>query len=336
MKIADSSVMMASVRRYSEKTEEKESLQIIVRDPSRESQGDMVSPSGKSTACKCNKMLRDTDPESGYKVAHMLKALVVEVLSGRKIRLANLENLRDKEASPNSGESPASSENQGSGVGLIYNQQSLYQEKEEVSLLSTGIIRTTDGREIDFTLRLDMSREFTASSSLNIRMGDPALTDPLVINFGGRAAELTDTRFAFDLDLDGRDDSMPVLGGGSGYLALDRNGDGFINDGRELFGPSTGNGFEELDAYDEDGNHWIDEGDSVFEKLRIWLVDTQGNEVLEDLKDEDVGAIYLGRLNTGFDRKDSGNRLQGRITDSGLYLKEDGTPGTIQELDLAV
>ena len=78
------------------------------------------------------------------------------------------------------------------------------------------------------------------------------------------------------------------------------------------------------------------EGDSVFEKLRIWLVDTQGNEVLEDLKDEDVGAIYLGRLNTGFDRKDSGNRLQGRITDSGLYLKEDGTPGTIQELDLAV
>ena len=41
---------------------------------------------------------------------------------------------------------------------------------------------------------------------------------------------------------------------GSGYLALDKNGDGTINDGSELFGTRNGDGFADLAQYDEDGN----------------------------------------------------------------------------------
>ena len=45
---------------------------------------------------------------------------------------------------------------------------------------------------------------------------------------------------------------------GSGMLALDRNGDGKVNDGRELFGPTAGNGFAGACRPDADGNRWID------------------------------------------------------------------------------
>ena len=63
-----------------------------------------------------------------------------------------------------------------------------------------------------------------------------------MLNFGGSAAELTTTRFAFDIDSDGRQDQIAFVGANSGFLALDRNSDGVIGDGRELFGPTTGQG----------------------------------------------------------------------------------------------
>ena len=197
-------------------------------------------------------------------------------------------------------------------------------------------MKTADGREISFALDLEMSREFMEYSAVDVRMGDPALTDPLVINYGGNAAELSDTRFAFDLDMDGVDDNMPGLRGGSGYLALDLNEDGIINDGHELFGPESGDGFAELARYDEDGNNWIDENDAIFNRLRIWEIGPDGSSSLQTLKDKDVGAISLGRLQSSFDLKDGDNNLQGRLLNSGLFLKEDGTPGTVQQLDLVV
>jgi hypothetical protein len=45
--------------------------------------------------------------------------------------------------------------------------------------------------------------------------------------------------------------------------------DGRVNDGRELFGPITGDGFAELAAYDDDGNNWIDENDGIYDNLSI-------------------------------------------------------------------
>ncbi len=39
-----------------------------------------------------------------------------------------------------------------------------------------------------------------------------------------------------------------------------------INDGSELFGTSSGDGFKDLATYDEDENGWIDENDSIFSK----------------------------------------------------------------------
>ena len=72
---------------------------------------------------------------------------------------------------------------------------------------------------------------------------------------------MVNTNFSFDLDSDGVKEDIPMIRPGSGFLALDLNKDGIINNGNELFGPHTGDGFVELSSYDKDTNNWIDEND---------------------------------------------------------------------------
>ena len=143
--------------------------------------------------------------------------------------------------------------------------------------------------------------------------------------------------FQFDIDCDGKMDEISMLREGSGFLALDKNGDGKINDGSELFGTRSGNGFADLAVYDEDGNGWIDENDEIFDKLRVWSKDKDGKDVLKTLKEADVGAIYLGSTNSQFsltDKKD--NEVLGAVRSTGIYLKEStGMAGTVQQVDLA-
>ena len=221
------------------------------------------------------------------------------------------------------------------GWGLEYNYHESYYEQEKMSFAAQGIIRTAGGREIDFSVQLNLSREFASQLDINIKAGDAAV-DPLVINFGGSAPELTDTKYNFDLDADGVADQISFVGPGSGFLALDINEDGQINNGRELFGPGSGDGFAELAEYDEDGNQWIDENDPVYDRLRIWTKDAEGNDVLFALGQKGIGAIFLGSVSTPFDMKDAGNNSLGKVRGSGIYLNENGSAGTIQQIDLTI
>jgi len=157
----------------------------------------------------------------------------------------------------------------------------------------------------------------------------------LALNFSG-VAELTARRFSFDIDSDGRFDQIAFVGANSGFLALDRNRDGAINDGRELFGPATGQGFAELAEYDADGNQWIDENDPIYQNLRIWSKDAEGRDQLLALGQRGVGAIYLGHISTPFSFKDSQNALLGQLQDSRIFMRENGAAGVIQQIDLSV
>lgn len=127
---------------------------------------------------------------------------------------------------------------------------------------------------------------------------------------------------------------MPT--GGSGFLALDKNSDGEINNGNELFGPQNGNGFSELSKYDEDKNQWIDENDSIFNKLRIWTKDETGKESLFALGEKGIGAIFLGNVSTPFAINTPDNKQNAQLSQTGVVLKEDGTATTIQHLDFVV
>jgi hypothetical protein len=217
----------------------------------------------------------------------------------------------------------------------IKEQHTLY-ENERLHVGTQGKVTTADGREIDFMMQLEMTNDFRLEESLHIRSEQRELMDPLVINFDGGAASLTSTSFSFDLNADGKNEQISFVGQGSGFLALDENGDGKINDGSELFGTGDKNGFAHLAQYDDDNNKWIDENDAIFSKLKIWSKDENGVDQLRNLKDLGVGAIYLGSSAGSFDITDSQNNLLGQVKRSGVFLTEQGEVASIQELDLAI
>ncbi|MBF0231080.1 MAG: hypothetical protein HQK63_16040 [Desulfamplus sp.] len=211
-----------------------------------------------------------------------------------------------------------------------------YYESESTKFDALGSVKTQSGESINFKLHLDMNREFYSESSSQI-VGDNSLIDPLVINFNGNPAELTDVKFKFDLNSDGKDEEISWLSSGSGFLVFDKNNDGIVNNGGELFGPATNNGFNELAQLDEDKNGWIDENDSAFEKLSVWSGDSPNDAKLKSLKESGIGAIAVKSQETEFEIKEQkSQKTLGQIRRTGIYLEENGKAGTIQQLDFAV
>lgn len=210
-----------------------------------------------------------------------------------------------------------------------------YQESEETSFFTKGTVRTEDGRELSFGLNVEMSRSFASYYTEDYLQQRTKMCDPLVINLEGNIAELSDQTFFFDIDADGEKDEIAALKKGSGYLALDRNEDGTINDGSELFGAKSGNGFADLAIYDADSNGWIDENDEIWKKLLIWTKDENGKDMCYKLSEKGVGAICLSNVSTDFSLKDAQNATNGRIRRTGIFLYESGMAGTIQHLDVA-
>lgn len=267
---------------------------------------------------------------------------LIEALTGKRLRFYIPKRITTKQAvAPTSAPVANLQAVQGQqgavrfGWGFDYQRQESYSEQETMSFQSGGIIKTSDGRSIQFDVQLNLSRSFVSESNISMKGGD-ALIDPLVINYDQPSAVLTQNKFSFDLDLDGKADNISFAKTGSGFLAYDKNGDGIINNGSELFGPKTGDGFLELSEFDSDGNNWIDENDSVYDKLQIWTKDENGKDQLFAIGEKGIGAIYLGSVNSLYSLNDTSNTTQGQIKQTGIFLREDGSAGTIQHVDISL
>ncbi|MBO4375666.1 MAG: hypothetical protein J5811_00075 [Lachnospiraceae bacterium] len=219
-------------------------------------------------------------------------------------------------------------------ITLLYEENYSYTEYEAYSFSTAGTVVDSTGREIQFNLDVSMSRTFYAEYGQTFAQ-NVNFCDPLVINLDSEVAEISDQKFFFDLDCDGVKDEIHAFGPGTGMLALDLNEDGVINDGGELFGTKTGDGFYDLSKYDSDRNGWIDENDEIWNKVKIWIKEADGTDTLYSLADKGVGAIYLGRAGTNFHYKDDDNLDTARLRSTGMFLYESGVAGTMQQVDLA-
>lgn len=253
--------------------------------------------------------------------------LILELLTGKKIRLGSFS----AGAPASSPEAPPQQ-----GWGLIYDLREIYSEKEGLQYEARGEVRTADGKTQQFALRFEISREMSTETAIHIRAGNALLIDPLVINLSGEDAGFSDRTIAFDLNLDGKDEKIPFLTTGSGFLVFDRNADNVANDGSELFGPATGNGFQELQQFDRDGNGWLDENDPLFAELKIWMQDAAGTDYFAALAEKGIGALYLGPVESPFTLTNEGNETVAQIQGTSFFLRDDGAAGTLQEIDIAV
>ena len=221
--------------------------------------------------------------------------------------------------------------------GAEYEYHAQYTETETTSFAAQGIVKTEDGKTFEFKLSLEMTRSYSERIDVAFQAGNAVRAkDPLIFNFAGPAAQLANQRFQIDLNDDGRLETARFAAQGSGFLVFDQNADGKINRGKEMFGPSTGDGFAELATHDSDHNGWIDENDAIYAKLQVWTKNADGSDVLRSLKNSNVGAISLARLATPFAIKDDNNALLGQVRSSSVYLSDDGKVGSVQQVDLVV
>jgi hypothetical protein len=213
-----------------------------------------------------------------------------------------------------------------------YEEETLSFEAERLSVQGGGFVRTEEGREIDFEVELNFDRYAQSRSSLVIT--NERLKDPLVLDFGSRPAQFTDETMRFDIDADGALDDLPILDSHGGVLVIDHNQDGEINDGTEVVGALSGDGFADLRALDQDQNQWLDEGDDAFQKLRLWTWDEDGESHLSGLMEMGVGAIYLGAVQAQFTQKDDAQNTVAQQQALSVYLRESGEAGSIRQVDV--
>ncbi|MNH50190.1 Bifunctional hemolysin/adenylate cyclase precursor [compost metagenome] len=180
-------------------------------------------------------------------------------------------------------------------------------------------------------------REFQQSIAANVQR-----IDPLILDLDGDGIEtihIDDSNAFFDLDLNGFAESTSWAHGDDGLLVLDRNSDGVINNGGELFGDRTllddgvtyaSSGFDALAEFDDNLDNVIDSNDSIYNLLRIWQdVNNDGVSTASELKnliDLGIVSIALSYLNTGI--TDSADNIQVRV---GEFLRDDGSTGAMGE-----
>ena len=344
MKIASANLQMASSHAASQHRETKESLRMWVgqqrpnfaqlnQRPAVDTAN--ISDAGKSaqSADDIKKELDDAvDRDPGLNLIRQM----LEFLTGEKIRVIDVDDL-DASLEQSGTSTTSNVTQQSSGFGVEYDYSESYTETEQTNFSASGSVKTADGKEISFNIELSMARSYHEESSVSLRLGDAAKqVDPLILNFGGTAAQLSDQRFSFDLNSDGKQEQINSLKQGCGFLVFDRNNDGKINNGQEMFGPSSGNGFAELSALDDDHNGWIDENDNAYDKLQVWQGAGKDQGELQSLASAGVGAIALSHSITPFSIKNDANELLAEVRSTGLFLQHNGEAGTIQHVDLTV
>jgi hypothetical protein len=127
----------------------------------------------------------------------------------------------------------------------------------------------------------------------------------------------------------GISDKTAWVSGGDAVLALDRNGNGRIDDGRELFGEQNGaaDGFAELGRFDQDGNGTIDANDAVFNSLILLHADGG----MTRLRDEGITGIRLD-IAVPLNSPDEQRLAGGVAVKQSEFSRADGSRGNLADV----
>lgn len=347
MKIESSQVQMQAkslnVLRCSQTVESSFSIELKKFQLSDEGGDDIEEKQVINSSSVSNECDLDEQPVHNSLHRFIISLLLERYLlrSNKELKLHPLDNYIDRRVMADRNISQINSEKiEFEAVYTKFTQEKSinYHKKDEIDFKAKAIIKTKE-RDIDIDLNILFSKEFNESHTEKLEFEALLFKDPLIIHYdldSNAFDNIGETTFLFDLDSDGSGEEIPLLKKGSGFLALDKNGNNKIDDGCELFGPKTDDGFLELCEYDLDDNNWIDENDDVFKDLKIWAIDESGNNSLMTLEDADVGAICLENAAAEFNYNISANQTSARLKSASLFLSESsGKAGIVSSVDFA-
>ncbi|WP_292556451.1 calcium-binding protein [Methylobacter sp.] len=167
--------------------------------------------------------------------------------------------------------------------------------------------------------------------------------DPLTLDLDGDGLETVGIDSAnpilFDHDGDGVSNATGWIKPDDGFLVLDRNGNGLIDNGTELFGDSTplyaggtaADGFAALAQEDTNGDGLVNAGDANWDNLRVWQ-DANSDGItdageLHSLESLTITGFHVAKLENTT-RLGNGNQ----IADLGSFIRDDGTEGTVGQI----
>jgi hypothetical protein len=200
-------------------------------------------------------------------------------------------------------------------------------ETRDVAALSTTQVAALTSNQV-CALSSDQHNALSTDQLAHLTAGSPIILD---LNGDGISTRNLSQGVAFDLFGIGQDVRSGWVGGGDGLLVLDRNGDGLINNGTELFGQGTrlqdgqraANGYAALAELDSNLDGVLNASDADFSKLQVWVdANTDGisnaGEV-RSLKELGITALNLSARSSS--ELDNGN-LVGLISS---YTSADGS-----------
>ena len=193
----------------------------------------------------------------------------------------------------------------------------------DMQLAFDGSVKLEDGTEVEVSAQVQVHIE--AEQHIQIQQQQQqARTDPLALDVNGDgtvSVSNASNGIAFDINGDGQKEQTAFVNGSDVFLALDKNGNGKIDDGTELFGDQNGakNGFLELARYDDDKNGVIDAHDSVFNKLQGVRMNAAGS--LESVSLDALGVKSISLQSESASQELNGGSL---ISDAGSYMTASG------------
>jgi len=186
------------------------------------------------------------------------------------------------------------------------------------------------------SVRIESTQTFKLHIEFTAFQQEMQKSDPLVVDLNGDGVRLTglENGALFDINADGKTDQTAFVQGDDAFLVLDRNGNGRIDNGSEMFGDQNGavNGFEELRKYDGNRDGVIDRRDAIYASLRL-LHDRNGDgraglSEMSALAEKGIDSLDL-RYKAG-QRVDDTHR--NTLAERSHYLRGNGSRGALVDV----
>lgn len=181
-----------------------------------------------------------------------------------------------------------------------------------------------------FSFSLSQTESFQLNMSFTSEAEKPK--DPLILDLDGSDFSFnSEQTVLFDLDANGQLDRFDSLNGSKAYLAFDKNHNGVIDNGLELFGDAGGasDGFADLAEYDDNQDGQINADDALFKNLLLLNFNPDQSQTLRTLSSESIISLSLKTRTESRDYQDN------QLILSADFEKADGSKGTVADFLLA-